>query len=229
MNIIADFILKRLADYYNKRHPIADFDIAGKQRAALFDQRQDKEIVGKTFDIIRNHWNYSLQDRQKVLNQYEDNLDRIWNDKRTGTRFYNGKKFEPHQVTIIKNLVTNPGVSEMCAILAMQSNEFAKYYAGGTGVSDTNLGQQTLDNEITRKFVLGPGGYSLNSGNTWKIGCEFDSAIPNAKITEFAAFSKSDGGIMYARAVIKDPTQWLEHFSGITFPAASHTLMLRPV
>ena len=230
-------IRKFLEDVYSKyiiepwlaNHPLHEYKVKGIERAALFDQKADHEIVTKTFNLIGNRWNYDLADRNKILIDYENNLERIHNDQRTGTKFYNGKKFEPHEVCIIHNLVTNPGVSEITQILSLNSTEFARYYAVGTGLSDTNLAQERLDREVQRQFVFGPGGYSQGHGNTWKIGCEFDTAIRTAKLTEFGAFSQPSEGIMYARAVIQDPTQWLNHVSTVTFPAASHTIMFRPV
>ncbi len=188
-----------------------------EEKASLWDSHDYDHITR----IIK-----SIQAGNKIeLRDFEYNLDRIWNDRRSGTFWHTGEPCEPVQVEISGNLVVNAGLILLSELMSGEAFEVPLWLASGTGTSEVSQDQETLDAENARNSVMAEG-WRTSDGNSVKMGCRFDPNTATANITEFGSFDEVTGGDMEWRVLIQG--QALSHTQGSTFYMSFHTLYLNP-
>lgn len=192
-----------------------------EEKASLWDIADYAEI--STF--LRYVQQVEKPNKLAALHAFEHNLNRYWNDKKAGTIFKTGKRFEPHQVEISGNLVVNSGLILLSELMSGEAFEVPLWLASGTGTSEVSQDQETLDAENARNSVMAEG-WRTSDGNSVKMGCRFDPNTASADITEFGSFDEVTGGDLEWRVLIQG--QPLSHTQGSTFYMSFHTLYLNP-
>lgn len=193
-----------------------------EEKASLWDVR-DYDQIGKIIKLIQSQREKTI--KHSLINDFEINLTRRWNDQRIGTTFKNGLDFEPLQVEISGNLVVNSGLILLTELMSGEAFEVPLWLASGTGTSEVSQDQETLDAENARNSVMAEG-WRTSDGNSVKMGCRFDPNTATADISEFGSFDDVVSGDMEWRVLIQG--QPLSHTQGSTFYISFHTLTLNP-
>lgn len=193
------------------------------EKSSLWDINDYDKISRNFMKLVQQKEDKSL--RLTALKAFENCLDRHWNDKRTGTYFINGEKFEPHQVEINGNTVVNSGLILLSELMSGEAFEVPLWLASGTGTEQISEDQEVLSVENARVSVVQEG-WRTSSGNSVKMGARFDPNTPSAAISEFGSFDEITGGDMEWRALLNGPP--LAHTQGSTFYMSFHTLYLIP-
>lgn len=210
----------------------------GNNRSAVWDI-VDWQNVNKEFTTIRylskletsykkisKDISYQLGAlKSKLLLSWEEALDRIWNDKKTGTFFRNGKKFEPIITVKVKNKVLWDGTRLFNQFCVGQSEDFFQWFALGDSRATTDLSMQTLVSEINRANMNVDGIHSAD-GNVIKYAVQFGPSVPDVIVREFGGFNDESAGDMCFRATLPDDT--LDHRQGDTFVTANHNIVTSP-
>jgi hypothetical protein len=214
--------------------------VPGVGRMCVWDNRSDSINV---WNYIKNLQNLEYEIRycigrypqirrdlkiikHNMQKQFLDNIDRIWNDQKSGTYFPKGMPFEPHQVSVRHNLVMWDAITRFTELIAGESSKFFYYMLMGTGTTEPTFADPGLETEVARVDMRIAG--DINSdGITLKNTAAFPTGVPTLDITEFGASdSDSDGTLEYRVLVEGSP---LHHKQGETFVQASHTIVLQPV
>ena len=213
--------------------------VKGKERAILWDYRQDSIPVNKYIKTLQElereiryckgrYPAYRLQlkaAKKKLIKDYENKTDRIYNDQRTGTYFMTGEPFEPHQVVIAHNLNMWDGITRYTEIISGESTSYFLFMAAGRGTGQPSFDEDKLEIEVVRADLNEAG--DLNSdGIVLKSTAAFPPGVPNTDATEFAGFDKKTAGTMEYRVVISPA---LAHRQDITFMQASHNTVFQGV
>lgn len=225
--------------------PIDSFEeipLKGRLTAALWDAKKDSVHIHKHYQVLRDiraELNYLWARKEKLawkrlklyknllVRDFETNLYRIWNDRKTGTVFPDGSRFEPHQVTIENNRVLWDGMALFAEQITGEVNSRITDMVAGIGVSDTTLDQPILENEKARADIIRDGDANAD-GNTMKWSAPFATGIPSNDFSEFGG-SDSDNeidGILAWRVVIQEAENKLKHTQNVTLMQASHTIAL---
>ena len=219
---------------------LENIELPGIGRMALWGYRQDsipvynylKNLQYLKHEIMycKNRYPGIRRDlkiiRHNLIKQFENNLDRIWNDKRTGTYFPKGEQFEPHQVEINHNLVMWDGITRFTEIISGESTEYFDYMGMGTGTTPATFDDIQLEVEVARVWLRTSG--DVNSdGIVLKATAIFPPGTPSSNITEFAAFDLSASGVMEFRVVIDGAP--LGHIQSETFVQNSHSIVFQSV
>jgi hypothetical protein len=210
----------------------------GNNRSALWDI-VDWQNVSKEFTTIRylskletlykkTSKNISEQLgalKSRLLLSWEESLDRLWNDKKTGTFFRNGKRFEPAVVVKVKNKVLWDGTRLFNQFCVGQSEDFFQWFAFGNSRATTDLSMQTLINELARANMNRDGIHTAD-GNVIKYAVQFGPGVQDCIVREFGGFNDESAGDMCFRATLPDDS--LEHRRGDTFVTANHNIVTSP-
>ena len=214
--------------------------VPGTGRMVLWGYKQDSVTVWDYIKKLQNlEWEirycrkrYPEIRRQlkrikhNLQTEFNNNLDRIWNDQRSGTLWRKGERFEPHQVSIRHNLVMWDGLTRFTEIISGESTDYFDFMAMGEGESEPHFAEFALEDEVARVDMKVSG--DINSdGITLKSTAAFPPGVPNADIKEFGAFDTDGAGVMEYRVLVEGNP--LEHRQGDTFVQASHTIVLQPV
>lgn len=214
--------------------------IPGVERAALWDAYEipvhnyNKMLTEMTQEIKYCRTRYPELHRQlwnarnKLVNDYDNNLDRIWNDQKSGTVFNKGERFEPHHVTKVGNLVMWEGLTAFTEIITGEIFTLFFWKAVGTGLTLPNFGNTTLEAEIDRTDMNINGGVN-SDGIVLRDNALFAPGIDNFTASEFGAFDDDAGGRLEYRVVIERVEDRLAHIQNITEIQSSHTIVLQAV
>lgn len=213
--------------------------VPGIQRAVLWDYKNDSIPVHNYIKTLRDleyeirycRERYPEEHRRlklikhNIMADYENKIDRIWNDQKAGTYFRKGEKFEPHQVVKNHNLSMWDGLTRYTELISGETSKGFVYMAGGIGTSEPNFGESGLEDEIARVDIRVSG--DLNSdGIVLKSTAAFPPGVPTGSISEFGGFDDATVGKMEYRVVI-NPT--LGHTQNETFVQASHNTVFQAV
>ena len=215
----------------------AELGEKGKDIAVLWDYRQDLLHVQKHYDVLhdltrqlkylaarkeRLAWKRLKLYKNSLIRDFENNLQRIWDDKRTGTEFGDGYRFEPHHVTIQPNRVLWDGMGLFAELITGETSVFVSQMRAGIGVSDTTLDMPGLENEIAIANIIRDGDANAD-GNVIKWSAPFGTGVPSNNFSEFGASDK-EGTILVFRVVIQQTENQLKHVQNVTFVQASHAI-----
>ena len=223
--------------------PIDDFEdmgVKGTLTAILWDAKKDMFHIQRHYQILRNlreelkylrgrkewiAWKRLKLYKNLLIRDFDNNIKRIWNDKRTGTVFDDGVRFEPYHVTIQSNQVLWDGMARFAELITGEVNTHISDMVAGIGTSDTTLDQPQLEIEIARADILRDGDANAE-GNTMKWSAPFSPGIPSNNFSEFGG-SDSDNelsGILAWRSVIQRTEDTLKHTQDVTLVQYSHTI-----
>lgn len=223
--------------------PIDSFEQIGRKGkliATLWDAKKDMIHVQRHYKILHDldaelrylrarkefiAWKRLKLYKNLLVRDFDENLTRIWDDRKTGTVFPDGNRFEPHQVTIHNNRALWDGMERFGQLITGEVNTHISHMVAGIGVSDTTLDQSNLENEIARANILRDGSANAD-GNTIKWSAPFAPGIPSNNFSEFGGSDSddNDSGILAWRVVIQVTQDQLKHIQNVTFVQASHTI-----
>lgn len=213
--------------------------IPGVERALLWDYKKDsipvhnylKELrqLGDEIRHCRTRYPELYRHlkliKHRMMEDYENKIDRIWNDQRTGTFFRKGDRFEPHEVRKQHNLTMWDGITGYTEFAAGESTDYFAFMGAGIGTTKPTFADPSLEVEVVRVDVRAAG--DLNSdGIVLKSSAAFPPGVPDKFITEFAGFDKETAGRMEYRVVIDPP---LHQIPEVTFMQASHNTVFQAV
>ena len=216
--------------------------VPGLERAVLWDYPKDDIPVHNYIQMLNSlEWEirYCIgrypEERRRLklikhnmMADYESKIDRIWNDQKTGTYFRKGEKFEPHQVTKVGNLVMWDGITRFTEIISGESTSYFYFKEEGKGTSTPKFNQQALDDPVAMVDMRVDG--DLNSdGIVLKDTAAFPPGIPDATISEFAAYDKEVNGVMEYRVAIERVEDRLPHIQNSTIVQSSHSIVFQAV
>jgi hypothetical protein len=226
--------------YQRHHYDIGCLDLVkeGNNRSAVWDV-VDWQNVSKEFATIRSlvfmenvfrKRDPAISEEYRILKsnlllEWENNIDRIWNDKKTGTFFHNGIKFEPIITVKVNNKVLWDGTRLFNQFCVGQSEDFFQWFALGDSRTETDLSMQTLINEIARANMNRDGIHTAD-GNVIKYAVQFGPSVPDVIVREFGGFNDESAGDQCFRATLPDDT--LEHRQGDTFVTANHNIVTSP-
>lgn len=218
---------------------IDDIKVSGKERALLWDYRGDSIPVNKYIKTLQElereiryckgrYPAYRLKlkaAKKKLIEDYENKIDRIYNDQRIGTYFITGEPFEPHEVRIADNLNMWGGITRYTELISGESTDYFDFMGAGVGDETPSFEEDKLEVEVVRTDLRLTG--DINSdGIVLKSTAAFPPGVPNNTIVEFAGFDKETAGVMEYRVVI-DPG--LPQVQDVTFIQASHNTVFQGV
>lgn len=213
--------------------------VPGIERAVLWDYRNDsipvwnyiRELQQFRREILYTRKRYPEIHRHlklikhRLMENFEQKIDRIWNDQKTGTFFKKGDKFEPHEVVKVNNLLMWDGLTGYTEFASGESSDYFIYMGGGVGTTEPTFDNMILEDERVRVNILREG--DLNSdGIIIKSTAAFPPGVPEDDYTEFAGFDQEENGRMEYRVVIDPP---LHQIQDVTFMQASHNTVLQAV
>jgi len=213
--------------------------VPGVERVALWDYKKDsipvhnylKELrqLGDEIKHCRKRYpeiyRHLKAIKHRLMEDYENKLDRIWNDQKSGTFFRKGDIFEPHEIRKNHNLVMWDGLTGYTEFASGESTDYFAFMGAGIGTTEPTFADPGLENEKVRVDVRIAG--DLNSdGIVLKSTAAFPPGVPENNISEFAGFDKETSGRMEYRVVVNPP---LHQIPEITFIQASHNTVLQAV
>lgn len=216
-----------------------DIMVEGIERAVLWDYKNNSIPVSNYIKTLRDlEWEirycrrrYPEEHRRlkiikhNMMEDYENKIDRIWNDQKAGTYFKKGEPFEPDQVVVEHNLNMWDGLTGYTEFISGESSDFFVFMGAGIGTTKPTFADPGLEDEIVRVDVRVSG--DLNSdGIVLKSTAAFPPGVPENDISEFAGYDKDTGGRIEYRVVI-DPT--LHQIPDVTFIQAAHNTVFQAV
>lgn len=208
----------------------------GIQRAVLWDAK-DAPMVDKYYRTLRSlrrasrsllSWNYwksvSLENiYNQMIRDWEKAFTGIWNDNRNQT-WWNGMRFEPHEVDLVDNQVQWQGMSHFIKCGAGLTSQFIDYGAVGTALNAPAIipsNRQTLYDEKARESFNATGAITAD-GNTLRMSASFSPTMPSADIKEYGGFTEPTAGIMLFIAI---GNKILKHVQGDTKIQMTHYII----
>lgn len=213
--------------------------VPGIERAVLWDYKKDsipvwqyirelqqfrREILftRKRYPEIHRHLKVI---KHKMMEDYENKIDRIWNDQKTGTYFKKGDRFEPYEVVKVHNLEMWEGLTRYTELIAGESTDYFNFMAGGIGTAEPAFSDFEMEQEIVRVNLNRDG--DINSdGIILKSTAAFPPGVPENNISEFGGFDQEENGKMEYHVVVDPP---LHQIQDITFMQASHNTVFQAV
>jgi hypothetical protein len=158
----------------------------------------------------------------KTLYSYEKRIEDFWHDRRSGTTWKDGKKFEPHVTIIEHNRTLNDGVDRYSLLISGETIKVFRFIAGGTSNIKPNPGQWGLGNEAFRNIA----DFLSGQGNVVKMGLSIPKGQPTTSFKEFGGCDEPvDPSTFDWRVRIKN-APFLDHVQGVTSPQVNHTTLL---
>lgn len=213
--------------------------VPGIERVALWDYKKDSIPVHNYLRELRQlgdeikHCRTRYPEvyrhlkliKHRLMEDFENKLDRIWNDQRTGTFFKKGDHFEPHELVKVHNLVMWDGLTGYTELAAGETTDYFIFMGAGIGITKPTFNDPGLEVEIVRVDVRIDG--DLNSdGIVLKSTAAFPPGVPDNNFTEFAGFDKETSGRMEYRVVINPA---MHQIPEVTFMQASHNTVFQAV
>jgi hypothetical protein len=158
----------------------------------------------------------------KMIYSYEKRLEDFWHDRRSGSIWADGTKFEPHVAIIEKNRVLNDGVDRYSLLISGETIKVFRFIAGGTSNVKPNAGQWGLGNEAFRNIA----DFLTGQGNVVKTGVSIPKGQPGTSFKEFGGCDEPVDPSTFAWRVRIKNAPFLEHVQGITSPQVNHTTLL---
>ncbi|HEY1248037.1 MAG TPA: hypothetical protein VGE97_03515 [Nitrososphaera sp.] len=229
--------MKRVRKLEHKSY--SKLDISGLNRSALWGAR-DYDRVRHEFAKIRRAgfmarvaraekdvgmYNEYRTIECKLLRDWESKLDRIWNDRKTGTHFSKGDRIEPHELVIVANTVMWDGTRLFALFCVGLSEDFFRWFAMGDNAAQSDLSMTQLVSEVARANMDTDGIHTAD-GNVIKYAIQFGPGVPNTIVREFGGFNDEAAGDMCFRATLPDDS--LEQLQGDTFVTANHNIVTNP-
>lgn len=184
----------------------------GRMLAALW-LTSDKEKLDHYFNRFSNNSPLKDELKEKILNEFDEQVERKWNDQRSGS------KLEPVEAVISPNKKLADGIARDNLVLAGRAGLLFLFMASGTGASKPSIGQHSLDVENARVDAeVHP------QGNVLKTIGRFPTTIPTATICEFGACDEPQDPATFSwRSIIENVSQQLPHTQGVTEYTGSHS------
>lgn len=216
-----------------------DVKVTGIERAVLWDYKKNSVPVSNYIKTLRDlEWEIRYCKRRypeeyrrlklikhNMMEEYENKIDRIWNDKKAGTYFRKGESFEPDEVVVQHNLNMWDGLTGYTEFISGESSNYFIFMGAGIGNTKPTFSDPGLENEIVRVDVR-ISGDSNSDGIVLKSTAAFPPGVPDNNISEFAGFDMESDGRMEYRVVI-NPT--LHQIPEVTFIQASHNTVFQAV
>jgi hypothetical protein len=228
---------------------IDSFDFMNKERCTIWDRidwrniskvyrrlKQENKYINRMYRALKRR-DLTSEDKTSVefilghhmrqftalLGWYEGNLDRCYNDQ-TCYWFDTPEKFEPQQVTIVKNKLTAQGLGRSALYMTGQASDYPRWIAIGKGTTKVEADQKALVDESFRN----PVDYYVANGNIISSGTLFPDGIITGDFREFGGMTaaSSDESKMIWRSVIENAAKRLQHTIGQDRPASAHMLYL---
>ena len=147
----------------------------------------------------------------KMIYYYEKRLEDFWHDRKSGTVWKDGTKFEPHVAILEHNRTLNDGVDRYSLLLSGETIKVFRFIAGGTSNVKPNAGQWGLGNEAFRNIA----DFLTGQGNVVKTGISIPKGQPNTSFKEFGGCDEPvDPSTFSWRVRIKN-APFLEHLQGL--------------
>lgn len=213
--------------------------VPGIERAVLWDYKKDsipvwnyiRELQQLRREILYARdrypevWRHLKLIKHHIMEEYENKIDRIWNDQKTGTFFKKGDHFEPHQVVKVNNMVMWDGITGYTEFASAESTKYFLFMGAGLGTTEPSFSDPGLGIEMVRVPILEVG--DINSdGIVLKSTAAFPPGVEDDDYTEFAGFDQDFQGRMEYRVVIDPP---LHQTQDVTFMQASHNTVFQAV
>lgn len=213
--------------------------VSGYDLAALWDAKKDYIHIKNHYTILHDltaqlkylmarkeylAWKRLKLYKNSVIREFENKLYRFWNDSKTGTEFKNGDRFEPHQLTVVKNRILWDGMGRFSELITGETSVYVSQMLAGKGVSDTTMDQPELEIEIARADIIRDGDANAD-GNVIKWSAPFGPGVPSNNVSEFGATDSTEYGPLFFRVVIQSVTEQLPHVQNVTFVQASHSVV----
>jgi hypothetical protein len=208
----------------------------GVEYAALWSVK-DLPMIRKYYTVLRAYrraakslfnWNFwKSMSCEAMYNRLMDDFQRAFNgfhnDKRN-QKWWNGARFEPHEVIVQDNHVPWQGMAHFLKLGAGISSSYYDYMGIGTAVGAPATipnNRQTLYSQLARESASETGAITTD-GNTYRMSAAFSTTIPSNTIKEYGGFTKSTGGIMFFIAI---SPKGLKHVSGETLIQSTHHII----
>jgi len=167
--------------------------------------------------------------KHKMMADYENLMDRIWNDQKTGTYFPKGELFQPHQVTKVSNLVQWNALTRYTEMIAGETAKGFYFKKMGIGTTPATYNDDGLENEIATVDMREDG--DINSdGNVLKDFGSFPPGVPSNLISEFCATDEdAPGAVVEYRTVIDRVEDRMGHIQDVTEVQEAHSIVFQAV
>ena len=152
--------------------------------------------------------------RSKLVDEFEDQLERKFNDQTT--------TLEPLQVNKQFDRVVAAGMGRIAEFVVGESVEFFNHFAAGISISPVYASDTELVEEIAR-VSIDTQGYATASGAVIKYGAYFAPNVQSAEVSEAGVFDSPEGGTMLFRTVYP-LNKVINHTTSITFFTLSHAI-----
>jgi hypothetical protein len=222
--------------------PLENIRVPGIARACLWDaheipvRRYIRELQDINSEIrycrkryMKAWWKRLVLVRHHIICDFENCIDRIWNDQKTGTYFKKGERFEPHQAVKQHNLIMWDGLTRFTELIAGENSGYFVFKKMGIGTTTPTYNDQGLENEVATCDMRINGGVN-SDGMVLKDTGVFDPGVPSNTISEFCATDDdAPGGTIEYRVVIERASDRLGHIQDVTEVQESHSIVFQAV
>lgn len=202
--------------------PIGTMCKIRKEVIKLYESIKDQEERKQFYPVFVSRFSELSNSIHKMLFSYEKRLEDFWNDRKAGTVWKDGKKFEPHVAIVEKNRTLNDGVDRYSLLISGETIKVFRFIAGGTSNVKPNAGQWGLGNEAYRDTV----DFLSGQGNVVKTGISIPKGQPTTSFKEFGGCDEPVDPSTFSWRVRIKTAPFLEHIQGSTAPQVNHTTLL---
>jgi hypothetical protein len=210
--------------------------VQGVEYAALWSVK-DMPIIKKYYTLLRVYrrasrslykWNFLKAMRfeamyTRLMDDFQRAFNGFHNDQRN-QKWWNGVRFEPHEVIVQDNHVPWQGMAHFIKLGAGISSEYFDFMgigkATGAPVTIPN-NKQSLYDQVARESASATGAIT-SDGNTYRMSAAFATTVSSATIKEYGGFNKRSGGIMLFIAI---SPKGLKHVQGDTIIQSTHHII----
>jgi hypothetical protein len=177
---------------------------------------------------IEDEINFIKQKKSSLVNIFEDQLERSYNDQTTVIEPHEINKYIiPLKVNKQIDRVVASGMARLAEFSVGESTQFFNHYSAGTGTTPVYASDTALVEELVRVSIEQQG-YATASGAVIKFGAYFPPGVQTATITEAGVFDQMVAGVMLFR-VVYPLEKSLNHVQSITFFTLSHAIYMSSI
>jgi len=191
------------------------------RKTLLKDQLGVQTLSTTDKKAVDFHISYYTRVMTAFVDWYENALERSHNDQ-TIYWFDSNEKFEPQQLTIVKNKLTAQGLARSAMYMTGQAADYPRWIALGIGTHKVEADQKALVDEIFRN----PVDYYVANQNIISSGTLYPEGILTNLFSEFGGMTAptSDVSKMVWRSVIENASKRLNHTINQDRPSTAHSL-----